>query len=182
MERTHPMAEQPTAPNTAVSLGDRVIDAIARLVRAFTARRAGRPVPRLLSEMSGQTIVFIAMGMPVLIGSAAIALDVGMRWQERREIQNAVDAAVLAAAKGAGPDANLADIQARAETFLTSNGIDITDLHPAKFPFGRNPALAQLLADGSLWPANHRLPGRVDCSRSCQGWFRRSISSLMASF
>ena len=38
------------------------------------------------------------------------------------------------------------------------------------------------IAGSSRFPANGRLAGRADRSLSCQGWLKRSISSLIASF
>ena len=49
-----------------------------------------------LREESGQSLVLAAAAMVVILGMAAMAIDVGMFLQERRDLQNAADAAALA--------------------------------------------------------------------------------------
>jgi hypothetical protein len=64
----------------------------------------------------GQVLVLFALGLVVLLGAAGIAFDAGRFLMERRSLQNAVDAAALAAANSlirGGTDAN-ADAEARA--------------------------------------------------------------------
>ena len=51
-----------------------------------------------LRSDSGQTLVWLALGMFVLLGIAALAVDVGKLYGERRQMQNAADAAALAGA------------------------------------------------------------------------------------
>ena len=45
---------------------------------------------------SGQLMVMAAMGMAVFMGIAALAVDLGYAYSERRTSQNAADAAALA--------------------------------------------------------------------------------------
>ena len=45
----------------------------------------------------GQILIVVAVGMVVLIGIAAIAIDLGFAWMMRRQAQNAVDPAAVAA-------------------------------------------------------------------------------------
>lgn len=52
----------------------------------------------LRRDERGATAVFMALGMTVLLGSAAIAVDLGMLMTARAEAQNAADAAALAGA------------------------------------------------------------------------------------
>jgi hypothetical protein len=47
----------------------------------------------------GQILLIVAFGMVVLIGIAAIAIDLGFSWMLRRQEQNAADPAALAAAR-----------------------------------------------------------------------------------
>jgi hypothetical protein len=49
-------------------------------------------------RQKGQTLVLIAIVLPVLLGMGALALDVAHLFVEKRHTQNAVDAAALAAA------------------------------------------------------------------------------------
>ncbi len=48
---------------------------------------------------SGQTLVVVALSMTVLMLMAGLAVDVGMAYNERRNMQNAADAAALAGAQ-----------------------------------------------------------------------------------
>lgn len=52
-----------------------------------------RPEPR------GQVLVVVAAGLIVLLGITALVVDIGFGWMLRRQIQNAVDPAALAAAR-----------------------------------------------------------------------------------
>lgn len=56
-----------------------------------------RPIRNLLSNERGMTIVLVALMLAVLLGFAAMAVDVGDLLWNRRGLQNAVDAAALAA-------------------------------------------------------------------------------------
>lgn len=46
----------------------------------------------------GQVLALVTISMVILIGFLALAVDVGMLWSERREMQTAADAAAVAAA------------------------------------------------------------------------------------
>ena len=46
----------------------------------------------------GQTIPLVAIFMVVLVGAGAVAIDVGVWYQSRRDLQSDTDAAALAAA------------------------------------------------------------------------------------
>lgn len=47
----------------------------------------------------GQTLVLFALAITMLLGMASVAIDVGRLWTQQRFMQNAADAAALAAAK-----------------------------------------------------------------------------------
>ncbi|HKY51698.1 MAG TPA: pilus assembly protein TadG-related protein [Candidatus Limnocylindria bacterium] len=69
--------------------------------------RVGR-VP-FVRQDSGQTVVLVALMFTVLMGFAALGIDVGRFYSERRYVQDAVDAAALACARAyAGGDATAA--------------------------------------------------------------------------
>ncbi len=66
------------------------------------------------SSESGVTMIFVALTMVVLIGAAAITIDLGNGWVTRRNLITATDAAALAAAQeyalgGNGCDPSIAD-------------------------------------------------------------------------
>ncbi len=49
-------------------------------------------------DESGQSLIMFALGLAVLLGMAAMTIDVGLAYVARRDMQNAADAAALAAA------------------------------------------------------------------------------------
>jgi len=107
---------------------------------------------RFNREDAGQTVVLVALMFTVLMGFAALGIDVGRFYSERRYLQDAVDAAALACARAyaqtgtpsGGWDAADALLQNRN---LMGNplGIDVT--YPR--PFG-----TALVYDGPVIPHN----------------------------
>ena len=75
----------------------------------------------------GQALVMAVLAMAVLLGFTAMAIDVGLAFQERRNAQNGADAAALAAAQdlrdGAGPLAAMAT----AQDYLERHGYESPD-------------------------------------------------------
>jgi hypothetical protein len=61
------------------------------LHRTLTSERAQRE--------DGVVIVFVALMMVVILGGAAISVDLGDAWQEQRQLHTATDAAALSAAE-----------------------------------------------------------------------------------
>jgi hypothetical protein len=68
----------------------------------------------------GQVIVIFAIFLTVLMGAAALALDVGMALLEQRTQQNAADAAALAGARHL--PANFGPSEGQARALATANG------------------------------------------------------------
>jgi Putative Flp pilus-assembly TadE/G-like len=56
----------------------------------------------------GQTLVLFALAITMLLGMASVAIDVGRLWTQQRFMQNAADAAALAAAKSVSINAGSA--------------------------------------------------------------------------
>ena len=87
---------------------------------------------RFVRDDAGQTVVLVALMFTVLMGFAALGIDIGRFYSERRYIQDAVDSAALACAiKYAGGDVALAWNAADAllqDRNLKANplGIDLT--------------------------------------------------------
>lgn len=54
---------------------------------------------RMREEPRGQAVVIVAAGLVVLLGVAALVVDLGFSWMLRRQEQNAVDSASIAAAR-----------------------------------------------------------------------------------
>ena len=79
-----------------------------------------------LGRESGQALILAAAGMVVILGMAAMAIDVGMFLQERRDLQNAADAAALAGAQDL--PASPANAVAAATSWAQQNGIGSGEL------------------------------------------------------
>ncbi len=88
--------------------------------------RALRILRSLWREEFGQGLVLGTLAMVVILGFAAMAIDVGLFLHERRELQNAADAAALAGAQEL--PYSPADARQKAEEWAESNGIDDDEL------------------------------------------------------
>lgn len=75
-----------------------------------------RSLRRLLADQRGGTAVLIGAAMPLLIGSAALAVDIGSVQLETRRLQGLADDAALAAA------ADVANATAQAQTAVSRAG------------------------------------------------------------
>jgi putative Flp pilus-assembly TadE/G-like protein len=94
--------------------------------------------PRLPGDgQHGQSLVLVALWLTVLLGFAAVAVDVGRFLTERRFLQNAADAAALAAANALSTGKSAAEAEAAARYTLTQNF--------ASDPTGNSPALPSVL-------------------------------------
>src|SRR3546814_16508856 len=79
----------------------------------------------LRNDTGGGSSIVTAFGLTRLIGSAALAIDVGSLYLDRRKLQGIADAAALAAAGRPGEE------QAAAERIIAANcdcGIHIAEL------------------------------------------------------
>jgi len=81
-------------------------------------------VSRVLSNEKGSVIVFVALAMVVLLGIAAIVVDVGLLYFNRIALSNAADAAALAGAQEL-PD-NPGQAEAEAVSYAVKNGAEET--------------------------------------------------------
>jgi Flp pilus assembly protein TadG len=77
---------------------------------------------RLKSER-GQAFVLVAVAMVMLLGMAALVLDVGNWFRDKRRLQGTVDAAALAGAQQLPDDSAAA--QSQAMTYANKNGGDV---------------------------------------------------------
>lgn len=79
----------------------------------------------------GQSLVLVALSLTVLLGATAVAIDAGQFFSERRFLQNAADAAALAAATAISQGRSVADAEAAARDTLTRNFAQApTPTHP----------------------------------------------------
>ena len=79
--------------------------------------------PNLLSER-GQALILIVLAAIGLFGIAGLAIDGSIKFSDRRQAQNAADAAALAAALGKGAGDDLASWKAKAKQIADDNGYD----------------------------------------------------------
>ena len=104
-------------------------------------------------EESGQTIALLTIMLLTLIGVVAIVVDVATFAEEKRQLQNAADAAVLAAVRELPADAAAAETAAL--TYLTANGYTVApgDISVAiTTPYGGSTEFAELIV------TNHDVP------------------------
>jgi hypothetical protein len=69
----------------------------------------------------GQVLVIFALGIAVLLAAAGVAMDAGRFYSERRSLQNAADAAALAAANALIRGESVTDATIAAQNSLTRN-------------------------------------------------------------
>ena len=62
----------------------------------------GQKLIARIKDQSGITVVLVALTMAVLIGFAALAVDIGYTLTTKNELQNVADAAALAATRQLG--------------------------------------------------------------------------------
>ncbi|MEE8517783.1 MAG: pilus assembly protein TadG-related protein, partial [Dehalococcoidia bacterium] len=75
----------------------------------------------------GQTLVLLTLLLPVVLGFVALTLDVGFALVERRNLQNATDAAALAAAQDLANGESDATVTATAIDYLQRNGYNVSN-------------------------------------------------------
>ncbi len=107
---------------------------------------------RFSRDDSGQTVVLVALMFTVLMGFAALGIDVGRFYSERRYLQDAVDAAALACARAYAQTGTASGGWAAGDDLLQSrnllgNPLGIAVTYPR--PFGD-----PLIYDGAAVPHN----------------------------
>ncbi|MEK6720547.1 MAG: pilus assembly protein TadG-related protein [Chloroflexota bacterium] len=96
-----------------------------------------RPAPRRPARARdrGQVLVLFALSAVILLAGAGLAIDVGRFYSERRFLQNAADAAALAAANALIRGESDANADAAARDVLTRNfGVDPNGVTPTLPP------------------------------------------------
>ena len=83
-------------------------------------------MPRTRRTERGQVLIMFAVGLVVLLGIAAIAIDLGRMMAERRHLQTAADAGALAACQSliAG---SVADVNAATQHARSVAGVNIAN-------------------------------------------------------
>lgn len=80
-----------------------------------------RMLIRLRAQKNGNVLFMVAAGMPALIGSAGLAVDVSQWYLWKQEVQHSVDQAALAAAWARAIPASEASYKTRAEQEFAAN-------------------------------------------------------------
>ena len=75
----------------------------------------------------GQALILFVLALGLMMGFTALAIDVGLAFQERRNAQNGADAAALAAAQDLRDGAGPATAAATARDYLERHGYDSPD-------------------------------------------------------
>jgi Putative Flp pilus-assembly TadE/G-like len=75
----------------------------------------------VLREQRGQVLVIFALGLVALFAAAGLAFDIGRFYTERRSLQNAADAAALAAANSLIRGGTTTNADAEARAILATN-------------------------------------------------------------
>lgn len=83
------------------------------------------PRPQVRKGESGQALILAALLMAVLMGFVALTIDIGLFLQEKRHLQNAADAAALAAVAELPDDPGMA--VSKALEWAAKNGYDNAD-------------------------------------------------------
>jgi Flp pilus assembly protein TadG len=124
---------------------------------------------RFAREDAGQTVVLVALMFTVLMGFAALGIDVGRFYSERRYLQDAVDASALACAQKYASAGTAAEAWAAGDAILQSrnllaNPLGIAVTYPTPFNTGLvydGPIAPQNLIEGILPVNNNGLGCRV---------------------
>jgi hypothetical protein len=81
------------------------------------------------SAVRGQVMIIFALASLVLVGFIALSIDTGFLMAERRQVQNAADAAALAAAVSIQDDMNSSNVTAAAVAYAAENaGVSADDV------------------------------------------------------
>jgi hypothetical protein len=81
---------------------------------------------RTPGQEGGQTLILFALGMAAILGFTAMAIDVGLLYEDRRHLQNTADAAALAGAAELPGDP--AEAQATAQEWALKHGLSADQL------------------------------------------------------
>ena len=100
---------------------------------------------------AGQTVVLVALMFTVLMGFAALGIDVGRFYSERRYVQDAVDAAALACAYSFGHGGDNIAAWAAGDAILQNRNLNANPLGLGKLPYS---AQGSETYDGIVDPHN----------------------------
>lgn len=76
---------------------------------------------RRLREEQGVVSIVVAAALTALMLSLAVVVDIGLLYQERRQLQTSTDAAALAAAMDLAEGKSITEVRAKAAEYISSN-------------------------------------------------------------
>jgi hypothetical protein len=92
---------------------------------------------RILASERGQTLLIFVLAMTVLLGFTAMAIDIGLFYEDRRHLQNSADAMALAGVQELPLDPITADQKAR--EWAANNGISDSEIQSIEVQTGLAP-------------------------------------------
>ncbi len=94
---------------------------LASFLRVLTSRRVRRSGRRRRTAEQGQVLMVFAIGLVAILGFGSIGFDTGRFYSERRYLQNATDAGVLAAGAALARGTTVADAISEARAVVARN-------------------------------------------------------------
>lgn len=98
----------------------------SQISRSFAALRKRFSFASILADSRGNVMLLSALAMPVLVGMAGLAIEGGNWYQMKRQMQNAADSAVIAAATNAGATRYSHEAKAVASQYGFTDGVNNT--------------------------------------------------------
>lgn len=108
-----------------------------------------------MTRERGQALILAALGMAVFLAFVAMAIDVGIAYQERRNLQNAADSAALAGAKVLATSGDAAAARAEAAKYLSDYGYNSgysVNIPPTSGPAAGDANYVEVIVNGSTPP------------------------------
>lgn len=87
-----------------------------------TAEKLRAKTFRFCRESSGGVMIYVAVMLPILLGTASLAVDVGLWYAHKRVVQSAADAAALGGALEIRRKGDLSTLQLAATEYAAENG------------------------------------------------------------
>lgn len=122
------------------------------------------------TEEAGAVTVIVAMMLVVLLGMAALAIDVGALYLERRELQNGADAAALAIAQDCATDATSANCTSLATALTTARTYADANARDSAATVGDGGVVFDYAASKVTVTADTNDPSSADTSKLAH-WF-----------
>lgn len=89
---------------------------------------------RIMEEQEGSVIIIVAIALTALIATASLAIDTGLLYQEKRQLQTSVDAAALAGAQKLAEGESIDQALMYAQQYVTNNSQVAPDTISVTFP------------------------------------------------